>query len=213
MKRLIIILGFLCIGIVSFGQSYVPIGYHAKFLGYVWFTRTALFNGQINQIVSGDTNSFVVNSTVTNWNSTNPISLNSDITFLENVYFDGNIGNSILHPDTIYADVSIIGGIKTINYSTDVVDDGVIVFPITTLSGWGYTQIDSAGKWLYKVWFSWDSDGTTTVNLSYKKAAYLPDVALTDATDGTVCFFDNGLGFAFKNRRGYTINNRTEARQ
>jgi len=149
-----------------------------------------------------DSNLTVNGNTTLGNAATDTTTVNGNAYFNDSVFVDGNIGNTYSHPDTIFLDASVIGGVSTINYHQSVLDDGTIVFPTSATSGYGTINIDSSGVSLIRMVVRWDATGVTYIDASYGKT-YI--TTATSDSDGKICWFDNGASPALKPRLGYAV--------
>lgn len=87
--------------------------------------------------------------------------------------------------------------------SSSLADDGTITLA-TGQSGSGTLFIDSAGFRKILIYFSFQDDGTSWIDVSYNTGSGWTTAATSDS-DGNVCIYDAGSGVVIKQRLGYRV--------
>ena len=131
--------------------------------------------------------------------SNDTLSIGHNVVIIEGrILFDGNLGNSVLHPDTIFATAQNINGINTFFYSGDVADDATILLP-TNINGHGIISVNNAGTNTASAYFEFSNSGAVHLSTNLN--------AVNSDTDGQeLCIFDNGIGVAIRFRSGSARN-------
>lgn len=157
------------------------------------------FNG--NTTIAG--NAIVEDSVKTNHieplTATGTLEIGHDVVIIRGaILFDGNLGNSALHPDTIFTTAQNINGVTTFSYEGTLLDDGTVLFP-TNIEGHATISIFVADTVSAYAYVSFGKNGYIICGLSL-------NAVFTDTDNNELCVFDNGLGVAVRVRKAHASN-------
>jgi hypothetical protein len=116
-------------------------------------------------------------------------------------YFEVNnivLGTGVINKTVLDSNKITIDSLDILGTETYQIDDNTIILP-TGISGSGHIDVDSVGKIILYIDFSFDADGTVWKVTYSERYSTINPVATAD-TDGSFCIFDNGSGVAIRNR-------------